>query len=63
MTDVSKIRVSHLQRAAFVYLRQSTLSQVEHNRESTARPGAPLDNNSGRRGWVHAIPQFLSDLR
>ena len=27
--------VSHLQRAALVYLRQSTPSQVEHNREST----------------------------
>jgi hypothetical protein len=34
-TDLSKIRVSHLERAAFVYLRQSTPAQVEHNREST----------------------------
>jgi hypothetical protein len=36
-TDISKIRVSHLERAALVYLRQSTPSQVEYNRESTAR--------------------------
>jgi len=37
MTDLSKIQSSHLRRAAFVYLRQSTPAQVEHNRESTAR--------------------------
>ena len=37
MTDLSKIQFSHLQRAAFVYLRQSSPSQVEHNRGSTAR--------------------------
>ena len=37
MTELSKIRSSHLQRAAFVYLRQSTPAQVENNRESTAR--------------------------
>ena len=49
-TDLSKIRVSHLQRAAFVYLRQSTLSQVEHNRESTARQYALADRAS-QLGW------------
>ena len=37
MTDLSKIKASHTQRAAIVYLRQSTPFQVEHNRESTAR--------------------------
>jgi hypothetical protein len=49
-TDLSKIRVSHLQRAAFVYLRQSTLSQVEHNRESTARQYA-LADRACQLGW------------
>ena len=49
-TDVSKIRVSHLQRAAFVYLRQSSLSQVEHNRESTARQYA-LADRACQLGW------------
>jgi hypothetical protein len=34
MTDMSKIKPPHLQRGAFVYVRQSTTSQVEHNRES-----------------------------
>jgi len=33
MTDPSKIKPSHTQRAAFVYIRQSTPGQVEHNRE------------------------------
>jgi hypothetical protein len=37
MTDLSKIKPSHLERAACVYIRQSTPGQVEHNRESTAR--------------------------
>ena len=50
MTDLSKIRVSHLERAAFVYLRQSSLSQVEHNRESTARQYA-LADRACQLGW------------
>lgn len=36
MTE-TKISSSHLRRRAFVYVRQSTTAQVEHNRESTAR--------------------------
>jgi DNA invertase Pin-like site-specific DNA recombinase/predicted DNA-binding transcriptional regulator AlpA len=50
MTDLSKIKPSHLQRAAFVYLRQSTPSQVEQNRESTARQYA-LAERAGQLGW------------
>jgi len=50
MTDLSKIRVSHLERAAFVYLRQSSLSHVEHNRESTARQYA-LADRACQLGW------------
>jgi hypothetical protein len=37
MTDPSKIKPTHIQRIACVYIRQSTPGQVEHNRESTAR--------------------------
>ena len=38
MSDAShKIAAGHLQRAAFVYIRQSSPNQVEHNRESTQR--------------------------
>ena len=36
MNDASKVNPSHIQRAAFVYIRQSSPAQVESNRESTA---------------------------
>ncbi len=51
MTDVSKIRPSHTQRAAFVYIRQSTPGQVEHNRESTTRQYA-LADRACQLGWA-----------
>src|SRR5690242_2304048 len=50
MTDPSKITPSHTQRAAFVYVRQSTPSQVEHNRESTARQYGLVDR-AHQLGW------------
>lgn len=37
MTETSKILSTHLSRCAFVYIRQSSAAQVEHNRESTDR--------------------------
>jgi DNA invertase Pin-like site-specific DNA recombinase len=50
MTDPSKIKPSHSQRAAYVYIRQSTPGQVEHNRESTARQYA-LADRACQLGW------------
>ena len=50
MTDPSKIKLSHTQRAACVYVRQSTPGQVEHNRESTARQYA-LADKACQLGW------------
>src|ERR1700730_17820093 len=50
MTDPSKIKATHTHRAAFVYLRQSTPAQVEHNRESTARQYA-LADKACQLGW------------
>ena len=50
MTDVSKIKPAHTQRSAFVYIRQSTASQVEHNRESTQRQYALVDR-AVELGW------------
>ena len=35
--EFSKVNGEHLQRSAYVYVRQSTYYQVEHHRESTAR--------------------------
>ena len=37
MTESTKVSSTHLARCAFVYVRQSSTSQVEHNRESTDR--------------------------
>ncbi len=37
MSEHSKLTSSHLRRQAFVYLRQSSQAQLEHNVESTAR--------------------------
>lgn len=50
MIDPSKIKPSHTQRSAFVYVRQSTPSQVQHNRESTARQYA-LADRACQLGW------------
>jgi len=50
MTDPSKIQLTHTQRAAYVYIRQSTPGQVEHNRESTARQYA-LADRACQLGW------------
>jgi DNA invertase Pin-like site-specific DNA recombinase len=51
MTDLSRIKPTHTQRAAFVYIRQSSLAQVEHNRESTARQYA-LAERACQLGWA-----------
>lgn len=45
-----KIGPSHLQRAAVVYIRQSSAHQVEHNRESTQRQYA-LAKRATALGW------------
>src|SRR2546425_3446628 len=50
MTDPSKIKPSHLQRAAYVYIRHSPPGQVEHNRESPARQYA-LADRAIQLGW------------
>jgi DNA invertase Pin-like site-specific DNA recombinase/predicted DNA-binding transcriptional regulator AlpA len=50
MSDIAKISASHLSRAAYVYLRQSSAAQVENNRESTQRQYA-LAGNAAALGW------------
>jgi DNA invertase Pin-like site-specific DNA recombinase/predicted DNA-binding transcriptional regulator AlpA len=50
MTDLSKVNPSHTARQAFIYVRQSSVSQVEHNRESTARQYA-LGDRAQQLGW------------
>jgi DNA invertase Pin-like site-specific DNA recombinase/sugar-specific transcriptional regulator TrmB len=50
MSDITKIGASQLSRAAYVYLRQSSPTQVEHNRESTQRQYA-LVTKASSLGW------------
>jgi len=50
MSDITKIGPSQLSRAAYVYLRQSSQAQVEHNRESTQRQYA-LVTRASSLGW------------
>jgi len=51
MNDLAKVKTSHTQRTAFVYIRQSSPSQVEYNRESTARQYA-LVEKARELGWA-----------
>src|SRR5262245_51673059 len=51
MSDFTKVKPSHTQRAAIVYIRQSSPAQVEDNRESTARQYALVDK-AGQLGWA-----------
>jgi DNA invertase Pin-like site-specific DNA recombinase len=51
MNDLVKVKPSHTQRAAFVYIRQSSPTQVEYNRESTARQYA-LVEKARELGWA-----------
>jgi len=51
MHDFSKVQLSHTQRTAFVYIRQSSPAQVEYNRESTARQYALVDK-ACHLGWA-----------
>jgi DNA invertase Pin-like site-specific DNA recombinase len=50
MSEAGKITSSHRSRAAVIYVRQSTLAQVERNRESTARQ-YDLVNRARQLGW------------
>ncbi len=60
MNDPSKIKPVHIQRAALVYVRQSSLSQVEHNRESTARQYA-LADRACQLGWTRDQVVIIDD--
>jgi len=51
MTDRSKVTAAHRRRSAIVYVRQSTQSQLERNRESTARQYA-LVERAKELGWA-----------
>ncbi|HEX6520316.1 MAG TPA: recombinase family protein [Streptosporangiaceae bacterium] len=57
-----KITASHLRRPAVIYVRQSTLAQVERNRESTARQ-YDLVSRARELGWPrNAVTVIDEDL-
>lgn len=60
MTDRTKITAAHLNRSAFVYVRQSTTAQVEHNRESTERQ-YQLVQRAVELGWSREQIQVIDD--
>jgi DNA invertase Pin-like site-specific DNA recombinase len=60
MTDHTAIGPDHLRRAAFVYIRQSSLAQVENNTESTRRQYALVDK-ALRLGWPRAAVSVVDD--
>jgi len=55
-----KIKRAHLERDAWVYVRQSTAHQVEHHRESQARQRA-LRERALRLGWVEPRVHVIED--
>ena len=62
MSDSGKITSSHRSRAAVIYVRQSTLIQLERNTESTARQ-YDLVNRALQLGWPReAIRVVDADL-
>jgi DNA invertase Pin-like site-specific DNA recombinase len=60
MSDQSKVTVAHLRRHAFVYVRQSTTAQVEHNRESTERQYRLVDRTV-ELGWRRSQIQVVDE--
>jgi DNA invertase Pin-like site-specific DNA recombinase len=59
MTE-SKITASHLRRTAAIYVRQSTLAQVDRNKESTARQ-YDLVARAERLGWPRSAVTVIDE--
>lgn len=60
MIDNQKIKPTHLQRAAYIYIRQSTAAQVEYNRESTERQ-YKLKDRAINLGWPEQQIQVIDE--
>lgn len=57
---MNKITIDHLHRVAYVYVRQSTVSQLQHNPESRRRQYA-LEHRARTLGW-HEVVVLDEDL-
>jgi DNA invertase Pin-like site-specific DNA recombinase len=60
MSELGKVTASHLRRVAVIYVRQSTLAQVERNRESTARQYDLVARAAGL-GWPRSGIQVIDE--
>lgn len=60
MSANEKIKPTHLQRCAYVYVRQSTAAQVQHNRESTDRQ-YKLANRALQLGWSQSQIKIIDE--
>jgi DNA invertase Pin-like site-specific DNA recombinase len=60
VSDHPKLTAAHLRRAAIVYVRQSTLAQVDRNRESTARQ-YDLVARAVALGWARSSVRVIDD--
>jgi DNA invertase Pin-like site-specific DNA recombinase len=58
MMIASKIQAHHLQKSAYVYLRQSTMGQLIHHPQSTERQYA-LKKKAQQLGWKASLIQVL----
>jgi DNA invertase Pin-like site-specific DNA recombinase/uncharacterized protein YndB with AHSA1/START domain len=60
MSVNEKIKTTHLQRCAYVYVRQSTTAQVQNNRESTDRQ-YKLAERAVQLGWVQSQVRIIDE--
>lgn len=60
MNPSEKINTTHLQRSAYVYVRQSTTAQVQNNRESTDRQ-YKLAERAVQLGWVQSQVRIIDE--
>jgi DNA invertase Pin-like site-specific DNA recombinase len=60
MSELAKVTASHLRRPAVVYVRQSSLTQIERNCESTALQ-YNLVNRAVELGWPRGSVQVIDD--
>jgi DNA invertase Pin-like site-specific DNA recombinase len=60
ITSQSKVKSEHLNRLAIVYIRQSTLTQVRYNQESTERQYA-LQEKALKLGWSQEQIQVIDE--
>jgi DNA invertase Pin-like site-specific DNA recombinase/uncharacterized protein YndB with AHSA1/START domain len=60
MSANEKIKSMHLQRFAYVYVRQSTAAQVQHNRESTERQ-YKLKDRAVQLGWPSSQIKIIDE--